>query len=277
MIAFLVAGGGIAVLIVRVGPEKLQERVLSLIPGARARVVIPEGYNRFQIAERLEQAEICTKEAFLLASTDRVLLDSLGISADSVEGYLFPATYDFFREIEASRVIERMVGEAKRRLRGFDRTRASAQVAALSEHEWLTLASIVEEETAIDEERARVAQVFLNRLASREGESRGRLQSDPTAAYGCLRAPEIPSCVGFTGKVTPALLRDSGNPYNTYRHAGLPPGPISNPGERSLRAVLEPSGGAELYFVADGQGRHTFSLTYEEHLSAVEALKARQK
>jgi len=100
------------------------------------------------------------------------------------------------------------------------------------------------------------------------------LQSDPTAGYGCVvSGAEIPSCAGFHGSVTPALLRDSANPYNTYRHAGLPPGPIANPGEASIVAVLAPAQSDFLYFVAKGQGtgRHSFSRTFAEHREALES------
>jgi UPF0755 protein len=97
------------------------------------------------------------------------------------------------------------------------------------------------------------------------------LQSDPTASYGCIvGAAEIPSCAGFHGSVTPALLRDAANPYNTYRHAGLPPGPIANPGEASIEAVLAPAQTDYLYFVAKGGGRHAFSRTFAEHREALE-------
>ena len=97
------------------------------------------------------------------------------------------------------------------------------------------------------------------------------LQSDPTASYGCLvLGSQIPSCAGFHGTVTPSLLRDPANPYNTYRHAGLPPGPIANPGLAAIEAVLVPSQSDFLYFVAKGGGRHSFSRTFAEHREALE-------
>src|SRR5690606_16335761 len=142
------------------------------------------------------------------------------------------------------------------------------------DHQLIVLASLVERETALLIESPRVARVFLNRLLFPEAETKGRLQSDPTAAYGCLVAADLaPSCRDFDGSVTPALLSDASNPYNSYRHAGLPPGPISNPGEQALRAVLSPAEGNELYFVADGKGQHSFSETFEEHRKGVERLK----
>jgi UPF0755 protein len=98
------------------------------------------------------------------------------------------------------------------------------------------------------------------------------LQSDPTAGYGCLiGAGNATSCAGYAGKITPEMLRDTQNPYNTYRHPGLPPGPIGNPGEGAIEAVLAPTQSDYLYFVADGRGRHRFSRSFEEHRRAIQA------
>jgi len=138
----------------------------------------------------------------------------------------------------------------------------------------LTLASMIEKEARASDERPLIASVFFNRLRDPEFRPARMLQSDPTASYGCVVAgEEIPSCAGFHGNVTPALLRDASNPYNTYRHAGLPPGPIANPGEASISAVLAPAESDFLYFVAKGQGtgRHTFSRTFAEHREALES------
>jgi UPF0755 protein len=145
----------------------------------------------------------------------------------------------------------------------------------LGRHEVLTLASVVERETAAGAERAKIARVFLNRLLAPGGETGGRLESDPTAAYACRGGVEPPpeSCAGFEGVPTPALLRDPSNPYNTYRRAGLPPGPIGSPGEAALRAVLAPARGDWLYFVAGAGRRHVFSVTFAEHRVAVRALR----
>jgi len=131
----------------------------------------------------------------------------------------------------------------------------------------LTLASMVEREAAKDEERPVVASVFFNRLKDPTFTPK-LLQCDPTAAYGCL-VSDAPSCVGFSGKVTHELLADAKNPYNTYKHEGLPPGPIANPGSKSIEAVLDPATTKYFYFVAKGGGEHTFSETYAEHEKAV--------
>ena len=110
----------------------------------------------------------------------------------------------------------------------------------------------------------------MNRLSDPTFRPAKTLQSDPTAAYGCLvESARAPSCGAATGGVTPGMLRDSANRYNTYRHAGLPPGPIGNPGERALRAVLAPAKTDYLFFVAKGGGKHRFSRTFEEHREAL--------
>lgn len=256
---------------------RLVERLRALLPGQSSTLVIPEGFTQYQVAERLEALEICRRAEFLAVTRDTERLRTWGIAGPSAEGYLFPATYTFLKDFPPERVAERLVREAQRRIQRAREKANPPGAPSLSEHELVTLASIVERETSWPEERPLVARVFLNRLASPEGDTRGRLQSDPTAAYGCLALPEqIPSCAGFTGVVRPEQLRDAQNPYNTYRIQGLPPGPIASPGEGSLRAVLDPAAGDYLYFVADGDGRHTFSRTFEEHRAAVEALRRRR-
>lgn len=132
------------------------------------------------------------------------------------------------------------------------------------------LASIIEKEAAVDEDRPLIASVFINRLMDPEFKTH-RLQSDPTSSYGCVAWPgEAPSCSDFAGKPTPAMNRDPKNRYSTYTHAGLPPGPISNPGTKSLEAALAPPTTRYLYFVATGGGRHTFSETFDAHNDAIQ-------
>lgn len=128
---------------------------------------------------------------------------------------------------------------------------------------------MIEKETPHDEERPIIAGVFFNRLDNPDFFPRRMLQSDPTALYGCqLMAGSLPSCTGNGGKVSPAMLRDAQNPYNTYRHPGLPPGPIANPGEASIAAVLAPTPSEYLYFVAKN-GRHVFSRSLAQHDAAI--------
>jgi UPF0755 protein len=125
-----------------------------------------------------------------------------------------------------------------------------------------------------DDERPIIASVFLNRLRDPAFHPR-RLECDPTAAYGCVVAPEkAASCAEFSGKATAPIEHDPNNPYSTYTHEGLPPGPIANPGARSLEAAMAPATTRYFFFVARGEGRHAFSETYEAHLSATKASKA---
>lgn len=245
-----------------------------------ARVVIPEGLHRFAIADRLEQGRVCAREAFLAASADPMLLESLdvpgppGTSPDSAEGFLFPATYELPVDTPAADVVRRMVGEAQARWTRLAKSHAVGLSRLERDLGWgrrevMILASMVEKETGAAEERPRVAAVFLNRLLDPAFAPR-LLQSDPTTGYGCVRdRAAAPSCASYQGRVTGEMNRDRLNTYSTYVREGLPPGPIANPGEASLAAVLAPEAGPWLYFVASGQGRHRFSATYAEHLEAI--------
>ncbi|HWZ88144.1 MAG TPA: endolytic transglycosylase MltG, partial [Polyangiaceae bacterium] len=214
---------------------------------ASERVTLPEGFQHVQIGERLEHAEVCTLAAFRRAVKDPALLRELGVPGASAEGYLFPATYGLLADSDAREVVRVLVAETKKRLEKLDAAHPGrlAQLArdfGLQTRDVLTLASMIEKEAREPDERPLVASVFFNRLKDPEFRPQRMLQSDPTASYGCLvMGPDIPSCADFKGSVTPALLRDPANPYNTYRHAGLPPGPIANPGAASIEAVLAPA------------------------------------
>jgi uncharacterized YceG family protein len=217
----------------------------------------------------------CTTKSFEAAVFEPTLRAELGILGPSVEGFLFPATYELSVDTEPRALIRQLVGETRKRLARLSAEYPGA-VADLSqkdgfgEHEIVTLASIIERESGHAKEDAVIAGVFFNRLRDPDFRPARSLQSDPTAAYGCLVAPDsAPSCAAYRGQVLPTMLRDAQNRYNTYRHPGLPPGPISNPGESALRAVLAPNKSDYLYFVAAGGGRHRFSRTFEEHRQAV--------
>ncbi len=250
-------------------------RRLSRAPGrGRVQVVIPEGYNHVQLSERLQQLGICDAEDFRRAVRDEAAVRALGVPASSAEGYLFPATYALLADSKPDAVVAVLVAEAQRRLRRLQ-SELSAEFAArkaqhgLSAHDVVTLASIVEREAAKADEKPLIASVFLNRLSDATFRPLRMLQSDPTATYGCLvQEPPPASC--SPGRPTPAMLRDASNPYNTYRRAGLPPGPIASPGEGAIRAVLAPASTDYLYFVAQGGGRHRFSRTFSEHRGAIE-------
>lgn len=243
------------------------------------RVTIPEGDNRFEIGERLERAGVCAARAFVEVSGSRQFVVELGV-AGSVEGYLFPDTYELRLDDEPHRLVRRLVGEARSRhakVMGPDGVLpGEARALGLSFHDVLTLASVVEKETGRAGERARIARVFYNRLGDRAGETGGRLESDPTARYGCLASGGAYSTCDGGNVPTSEMVHDPDNPYGTYARPGLPPGPIGNPGEAALRAVLAPAPGKERYFVADGSGGHVFSETFQQHKKAVAALRERR-
>jgi UPF0755 protein len=239
-----------------------------------ARVTFPEGWTRFDIARRLEEKHVAVLRDFLDATTDAALLRELAIEGVSAEGFLFPATYDLGLDSDPRDVVRRMKREFDRRWDLLSRARGASLADVMSSAKLdvggiVTLASLVEKEAAVDEERPIIASVFLNRI--RDPSFRPKhLECDPTASYGCIAFPEkAASCTSFAGKPTAAIEHDPDNPYSTYTHEGLPPGPIANPGYKSLEAAMAPSMTPYLYFVARGGGRHAFSETYDAHLAAV--------
>lgn len=253
-------------------PEQVARYATTRLGRIQIRILIPEGFSRFEIAARLEEYGICSADSFLDATEDSSLLASYGVEANDAEGYLFPDTYEFDDQSKPRRVVERMLANWTRRFEEVQRDYA-AQLAALdgwTTHDIITLASVVEKEAAVPSERARIAGVFWNRLRSKRFLPRRRLQADPTVQYGCIAVPEAaPSCKGYDGHITRAMLDDPENPYNTYRHSGLPPGPISNPGKAAITAVIDPEKHDYFYFVARGSGRHHFSKTLRQHNIAV--------
>lgn len=253
-------------------PRELLAR-LAKRAGMRAKVAVPEGFTHVDIAKRLHSSRVCSRKAFVDAVHDKAVLESLRIDGPSAEGYLFPATYDFPQDSLASDVVRRMKLEFDKRYAAIEEKHGAGVNDLQSSLNWgrkdiVTLASMVEKEAAVDDERPLIAGVFLNRLRDPKFTPK-LLQSDPTAAYGCIVDPTIPSCRTFTGKITHALVNDPANMYSTYKHPGLPPGPIANPGARSLEAVMAPATTRALYFVAKGGGRHSFSETYEAHQAAI--------
>jgi len=218
-------------------------------------VTIPEGETMFDIAGQLEAKSVTTREGFLAAARSPGLVADLAPGASSLEGFLFPATYQFPRHQPGQKIAEAMV----RRFREAW-TESLAKLpedrkptAAFGPLQAVTLASLVEKETGVPEERPLVASVFRNRLRKNIA-----LDCDPTVIYGLMLAGR------YNGQLLLADLRVD-SPYNTYRRRGLPPGPIANPGEASLRAALDPAAGDWLYFVATGDGGHAFSKTLAEH------------
>jgi UPF0755 protein len=215
-------------------------------------VTIPEGLRAAEIAELLGELGWCNPENFIKLVADRPLLEKLGFAhLDSFEGYLFPDTYLFTRDIsDAEKIISLMVQRF---------TAVWGELTAGLDEEpdqqgTVILASIVEEETGAHEERPLIAGVFHNRL-----QTGMRLQSDPTVVYGSKK---------FAGTISKNDLQTP-TPYNTYTLAGLPVGPISNPGKEALQAVLYPTATDHLYFVSKNNGTHQFSKSLIEHNRAV--------
>lgn len=258
-------------------PAQLLQRVAYGFGSASLRVMLPEGYSRYDIAERLARFGICAAGDFIAATEDAALLAELAIPGPSAEGYLFPDTYALREGSEPRNVVRRLVERGRQLTDPLFHEHASALALLTSEigldaHGVVTLASIVEKEAAVAEERPVIAGVFLNRLRDPKFTPK-RLQADPTVIYGCRAQPALGACAGFDAKkprITRAMLADGDNRYNTYRIEGLPPGPIANPGRAALLAVLAATQHDYLYFVAKGGGRHTFSATLDAHNQAVQ-------
>jgi UPF0755 protein len=244
---------------------------------AHAKIVIPEGWTRYDIAKRLDAAHVCTLRRFLEATENAKLVGELHLTGDTAEGFLFPATYDLELDSDPTDIVRQMVHLFDKRWAALE-TQHDPGLKELSDslgwgkRQVVILASMIEKEAAVDDERGIIASVFLNRLRDPSFKPHGRLQSDPTSGYGCLALyPPPPSCASYTGKITRDINMDETNTYSTYTHDGLPPGPICNPGARSIEAVMSPALTHYFFFVAKGGGRHTFSETLPEHNSAVHA------
>lgn len=258
-------------------PAALLGRLTRSFWRAKVKLTIPEGFNQFQIAQRLLERDIAPRSAFLQTSVDSSLLAELGIPGRSAEGYLFPATYDVPVDSDSASLIRLLGRETFRRFNAVaDRHPGELQARQASDgwgmHELITLASIVEKEAGGREEDGKIASVFYNRLHDASFRPKQMLQSDPTAAYGCLLfGDRIETCRGYGGSVTPAMLRDASNDYNTYKHPGLPPGPICNPSQAAMEAVIAPAETQFFFFVAGPGKRHVFSRTFSEHERAIGA------
>jgi UPF0755 protein len=247
-------------------------------------VVVPEGFTMFDIARAVEAAGLGPADDFLkVAQSDTALIADLAPNAPSLEGYLFPDTYEFSRMQSMQEMAATMVRQFRQVARQIGLIGAPEAVApspnspnievqtgagfrdpnaAPTEIErTVIMASIIEKETAVAEERPLVASVYYNRLAKKIA-----LDADPSIIYAELLA----------GTYTGALHHDDmrfDSPYNTYRHTGLPPGPIGNPGKSALEAAMHPAQSDYYYFVADATGHHRFARTMEEHNKNVDAYR----
>ena len=230
------------------------------------RVTIPEGYNRFDIAETLAtKTGKATSEEFLKLMDDQTPIQRITPTARNLEGYLFPDTYNYNTGTTPEELVRMMVNR-------FDEVftpewTARASQLGLTVNQVVTLASIIEREAKVPDERPHMASVFFNRL------KRGMfLASDPTFIYAAKLAGD------YDGNPNQPRYRESLSPYNTYKVIGLPPGPIASPGRASIEAVLYPLNTEDLYFVVNGtEGRHKFSRTASEHETAVEAYRRQQR
>ena len=251
--------------------RQLLQRVATGYGSTPLLITIPEGFSRFEVAQRLGEWGVCDAAAFLAADAAPPGVEP---PPPTAEGYLFPDTYWLQDGMPASQVWKKLTDNAQRRMSKLFESEAAA-LAQLREQlgfgprEVVILASIVEKEAHVPSEQPLIAGVFLNRLRD-PGFKPKRLQADPTVAYGCNMRRDLASCSAFDGKrVTRVMTSDPDNPYNTYRIEGLPPTAIANPGLSALRAVLHPAEHGFFYFVARRDGHHSFSASLAEHNVAV--------
>lgn len=216
------------------------------------KLTVPEGYNIFQIAELVESANFGSKADFIEKASDRGLLSKNGIEAETFEGYLFPDTYFFPKDVAMEQIISTMVNRfwSVFTSEWIERSKS----LGFSVHQIVTLASIIEKETGASFERPIISSVFHNRLKKKM-----RLESDPTVIYGIKN---------FDGNLTRKHLATT-TPYNTYQIRGLPAGPIANPGRAALEAALYPEKTVFIYFVSKKDSTHHFSTSLKEHNRAV--------
>jgi UPF0755 protein len=223
-------------------------------------VTIIEGDSLREIAETLAEKGIADKDEFRRLSSDMDFLASYNIKAPTFEGYLFPDTYKIPKGMDPDEAIGMMIN--KMREKYSDKLTARAMELGLSEREVLTLASIIEKEAVTDDERPLISAVYHNRL-----QKRMPLQADPTTIYGVKGSKE---------KITSEDLKRK-TPYNTYTIKGLPPGPIASPGIKSITAALYPAKAPYIYFVSNNDGTHHFSVSAEEHQTAVKAYREKKQ
>ena len=240
---------------------QLVEVLVDGSPVAQTLVTIPEGIWQPKLAGILQRDLNIDSTEFMQLSYDPTFLRNLGIKSSSLEGYLLPESYYFFKDISAKNVIRKLVNEMNK---FFDEgKRKRAEQLGFSMNEILTLASIIEAETARDSELKIVSGVYHNRL------KRGMLlQADPTVQY-LIR----------NRKRSIVLLKDLEikSPFNTYQNVGLPPSPINNPGKEAIIAALYPEENNYYYFVADGTGGHKFASTHSQHLKNVSEYRQWQR
>lgn len=216
------------------------------------KITIPEGYNIYEIAEKLDDSGITSKSEFLKFCTDRQFLKRIGISSTTAEGYLFPDTYVFNESMNAGEVIKVMYKRFSNVIESIGMK--EIKKSGLSFGDVIKLASLIEEEAAVASERKYISSVFHNRIKKNM-----RFDCDPTVRYAVKR---------FTGKIYFSHLKTD-SPYNTYLYKGFPPTPISSPGRDSIIAAIHPADSSYLYFVSRNDRSHYFSSSLKEHNMAV--------
>jgi UPF0755 protein len=263
-------------------PAQVLEVLVKGVKEVTVKVTFPEGETMLDFFKKLEEAKVASAKELEAVARDKDFLSRHAIVGDTVDGYLFPDTYQFRINDKPASVVARLITrhqEVWNELVG----KHARDLAKLkdklgwTDRDVLTMASIVEKEAVDPKERPRIAQVFINRLTSPSFKPK-RLETDPTIRYGCTVPPKrSAACEAWhepclkAGKplgcdrLHRAQLDDKDNPYNTYQHEGLPPGPISNPGRGSIEATLAPDGSDYLYFVAKDARSHAFAKTLAEH------------
>jgi UPF0755 protein len=253
-------------------PAQVLAVLIAGVKEVTTKVTLPEGKNMLEYFALIEKQKIAPAKELEAVARDNDFLAKHAIPGDTADGYLFPDTYSFRVGEKPTVVIDRLIQRHQEvwndllAQHGRDAAKLKDKLK-WSDRDILTMASIVEKEAVDPAERPRIAQVFINRLTFPDFKPH-RLETDPTIRYGCeVPVQKSAACQGWNiqDRLHTAQLRDKDNPYNTYEHEGLPPGPISNPGKRSIEAVLAPDGSDFLYFVAKDARNHVFSRSFEEH------------
>jgi UPF0755 protein len=258
-------------------PRQVLTIIVAGVKEVTVKVTLPEGENMLEFFKRIEEAKVATAKDLEALARDRDFLGRYAITGETADGYLFPDTYQFRLGEKPSAVLQRMITRHQEVWNEVvaKHTRDSAKLKEKlnwSDRDVLTMASIVEKEAVDPAERPRIAQVFINRLTSATFTPK-RLETDPTIRYGCMvPVQKSPACQQWNkaDRLHRAQLDDKANPYNTYQHDGLPPGPIANPGKGSIEAVLAPDGSDYYFFVAKDARNHAFAKSFEDHKRNVE-------
>ena len=245
-------------------PSLASGEILTIITSGKTHlhsVTIPEGLRIYEIAAVITQKGLTTNEEFIEASEKKNLITEFDIPTENLEGYLFPETYHFGKFLGTEKIIKNMVDTFKKRVLTPEII-DQAKEMNMSIHEIITLASLIEKETGLESERSLISSVFHNRLKKNM-----LLQTDPTVIYAISN---------FDGNIRKKDLSID-SPYNTYKHPGLPPGPIASPGLESIIAALHPAESKFLYFVSRQDGSHHFSKSLIEHNRAVHRYQIRKR